>query len=292
MATGGPPRGGGASGHGRSSHVAREWAASSARNLARRLRRRWAATASVNLTERSGALRRALDAHARLDDWNGFHCHNMGSALAAARGSGLPTPDVVDALVAKRAGDVARHAAFVQLPREAASLGLGSFDGPAAPSVQYVVVQVPVERVVVVPQYIVVDKCGCGDSVQAAGGCFSAGDDGAFSAAGAWFPLPERRRILHAHISALRENMATWQARVALATAALDSVVDETECASAGTAVCPDAIVEALDDASGSSPDDVSGYSSDGPVSDADDEELFDVLFDLQARSGDAIVVD
>ena len=94
--------------------AAREWAAASARGLARRLRRQREALDSHvgDLVTRAGDLRVALRGHQRLDDANGMHHHNMGVALRAAVGR-LPEQELRDIAVDKRLGDRARHAPFV-----------------------------------------------------------------------------------------------------------------------------------------------------------------------------------
>ena len=126
------------------------WAAASARNLARRLRRERAraAAAPESLVARAESLRRSLQTHAELDAWNKHHRHNMGAALAEAKSNGLPPELVEQARRDKRAGDWARHAPFT---------GLGAA-GPAEVegAVQYIVV--PVERVKIVPHFIVVES--------------------------------------------------------------------------------------------------------------------------------------
>ena len=92
---------------------AKEWAAASARNLARRLRRarRVLVGSSMRLRERVEALSAALAEHARLDGVAGRHHHQMGMALAAAAAS-LTPEEIRCSREVKRLGDLARHAPF------------------------------------------------------------------------------------------------------------------------------------------------------------------------------------
>ena len=154
MAAGGPLRRCGASGlvgGAPRSEPSREkawlWAAASARNLARRLRRERARRADAPaLVARAEFLRRSLQTHAALDAWNKHHRHNMGAALAEAKLNGLPPHLEEQARRDKRAGDWARHAPF------SGSGATGSAEVEC--TTQYVVV--PVDRVKVVPHFIVV----------------------------------------------------------------------------------------------------------------------------------------
>jgi len=93
-----------------------QWAAASARNLARRLRRaRAAGRGPLSLGARLADIGRGLSLHADLDFLNGEHHHCLGRALAAARPRLAPSQRS-DAVLVKRARDMGCHAAFEDLP--------------------------------------------------------------------------------------------------------------------------------------------------------------------------------
>ena len=95
---------------------AREWAAASARNLARRLRRKARESADKTYAEigtRLNHLRASLRTHQMLSQRNGCHDHNLGAAMVRAEASGLLSEaERQDAKTNKHLGNLARHAPF------------------------------------------------------------------------------------------------------------------------------------------------------------------------------------
>jgi len=121
-------------GEGGPAEKARQWAAASARTLARRLRRRArderGLTRSAALAARGKAIRAALAAHWQLGDTLGWHSATMGEAITAAKILKLPKVEELEELCGH--GNWGRHAP---------PPGARRLPAPAGPAIQCAVLE-------------------------------------------------------------------------------------------------------------------------------------------------------